>query len=196
MIIAAIALVSTAPDSPFDRALESAVQIQAGDNTGMGVFVLDGRHVLTANHVIEDAPGVWARRPNGTWMHCSVVKSDPVRDLALLRVDGRGRPIRLGTGAGPGDPLFTICGGDPFGYSGGHARRHYDANVLFAGGDLSTRFLEMSCPINMGDSGSMIVDARGELAGICSNYDVSRNGEYLGVDVSAIREFLGEGKWR
>lgn len=189
----AVVLLSAAPDgrTPYEKAVASAVLIRIQDGTGMGVYVgIDT--ILTAAHVVDGEPEILAERPDGRSVRCTLLASDKSRDLALLRADA-GIPMRLaGESASPGDPLFVVSGGEdhPFGYSGGHARKVYRANVLFPDRDMSMTVVETSAAISPGDSGSMIVDAEGYLAGICSYIDPSREQSYMGIDVSEIRAFL------
>ena len=160
----------------------------------MGVFVGGDNLILTAAHVLHGEPGIWANRPGGADMLCTLVAINPAKDLALLRVDGAGRPMRLAAASAcPGEPLFIITGGEhPFGYSGGTARQVYTTKASFPETELNVRALEMGCTLNLGDSGSMIVDGGGNLVGICSYFDLFRNESYIGIDVSEIRAFLAE----
>ena len=106
----ALSMLSAGGRSHHDRALESSVQVHAGEGDGMGVWV-DHDLVITAYHVIRNQPGIWVSRPGGTWMLATVLATDPTTDLALLKVDGWGKPMPLATqSARPGDWLFIVSG--------------------------------------------------------------------------------------
>ncbi len=71
----------------------------AAQLSGTGFVVGDGRHVLTNSHVIKSTPQtkqnlfVMAMGANGPDRRAAtVVASDPGRDLALLRIDGKPLP--------------------------------------------------------------------------------------------------------
>ena len=187
--LAALSLPIIDRRAPYDRAVESAVEIRVDDSQGMGVFVAEDL-VLTAAHVVQGQKEITAHRRGGAGMRCTLVATDTSKDLALLRVAGTGPPLRPGTGARPGDRLFAIGGG--FGYSGGHARRTVGSTARFVGYELSARVVEMDCTINFGDSGGPVIDRDGNLAGICSYFDLERNDAYMAIDVSEIRAFLAE----
>ena len=130
------------------------------------------------------------------WMGCSVIATDKGKDLALLRADGQGMPMAVARGRpAPGDSLFAIGCGDGtslFGFSSGHLRQSYEAQIDTLRGPFSARVLDMSVPVNMGDSGGPVVDARGELAGLIGFIDGFKNQTYLAISAADIRAFLAE----
>jgi serine protease Do len=197
--------------TPYGKAVESTVWIECGEGHGTGVFVDDGRHILTAFHVIDNQPVIRfhpAQQEQGAvatsqasytrWQPATVVAANPGKDLALLRVEGGGRPMTVARGEpSPGDPLFAIGCGDGaslFGYSEGCLRQAYQVEIDRPRGPLCARVLDMSVPVNMGDSGGPVVDGRGELVGIISTIDCFRNQAYLAISASEIRAFLHERK--
>ncbi len=48
-------------------------------------------HIVTNNHVVEDAESVLVVFHNGLWAEADVVAADPQADLAVIRVDAAGR---------------------------------------------------------------------------------------------------------
>lgn len=211
IVIAATAILSAvimAVDlrQPYDKAVISTAWIEAGEGTGTGVFIGENL-VLTASHVVEGESVILAHSPRfeggavvssptgyTRGMACTVIASDPGRDLALLRVRGTGKPMALARReATAGDPLVAIGCGDGtslFGFSCGHVRQVYPAEYPRPDGIFSARVVDMSVPVNMGDSGGPVVDASGNLAGIISGIDAFKNQTYLAVSVSEIRAFL------
>jgi S1-C subfamily serine protease len=206
--LAVVVIVVAMPErgSRYDDAVTSTVWIKAGEGTGTGVFV--GEHwILTAHHVVVGETSIHAYSPlreegavvsspsrytNG--MACVVIASDPRNDLALLRVQGSGKPMALARAkAAPGDPLFAIGCGDStalFGFSCGYARQVYAAEFPRVDGEFSARVIDMSVTVNLGDSGGPVVDSNGNLAGLVSGMDASKNETYLAVSISEIRAFL------
>ena len=210
-ILAISAAVVMAVDvrSPYRKGVISTVWIEAGDGTGTGVFV-DDYLILTAAHVVEGKAYIVAHSPilesgvvvsspdryeNGRV--CEIIAIDMPKDLALLRVKRRGIPIKLAaTEPSPGDPLFSIGCGDGsalFGYSTGHVRQIYEAEFPRACGDYKARSIDMSCPVNFGDSGGPVM-ANGELVGIITGMDAMKNQTYLAVTVREIRAFMERAK--
>lgn len=210
LAISAAVIMAIDVRKPYDRAVASTVWIEAGEGTGTGVFVGPDL-ILTAYHVIEGEPVITAHSPryeNGVvisdpagyrhGMKCTVIASDPVKDLALLRVKGQGIPMKLAANdASPGDPLFAIGCGDGtslFGYSTGYVRQLRHIEYPRVDGVFSGQVLDTSVSVNMGDSGGPLVDSGGNLAGVVSSIDVMKNETYLATTASEIRTFLARAR--
>src|SRR3989304_4251249 len=64
---------------------------QAG--TGSGVIFDDQGHILTNNHVVEDAQQISVTLPDGrTFDKVKVIGRDPSPDLAVIQIDGNTLP--------------------------------------------------------------------------------------------------------
>jgi serine protease Do len=206
MAVSAAIIMAVDLRSAYEKSVPSSVWIEAGEGSGSGVFV-GSNLILTANHVVKGESIIHAHSPRyeggavvsspssyTKGMACVVVACDPDKDLALLRVEGTGKPMALARGeAAPGDPVFAIGCGDGtslFGFSCGHVRQVHQAEFPRPEGTFSARVLDMSVPVNMGDSGGPVVDSRGNLAGIISGIDAFKNQTYLAVSISEIRAFL------
>ena len=216
IVLAAIALLAAIlafqdRRTPYGKAVESTVWIESGDGHGTGVFVTDGFHILTAYHVIEGQPVIrihLPQRESGAvatspasytrWVPASLVASDPGKDLALLRVGHGGKPMTVSRGEpSPGDALFAIGCGDGvslFGYAQGCLRQTYQAKIDLPHGAVSARVLDMTVPVNLGDSGGPVVDESGELAGVISYIDCFKNQSNVAISAPEIRMFLLGGK--
>src|SRR5207249_10662047 len=77
--------------------------------SGTGFFVADDGRILTCAHVIEGATRITVKCQQGVFP-ATLVKSDPEKDLALLKVSGsfRALPVAQAGSAKLGDPVFTI----------------------------------------------------------------------------------------
>jgi S1-C subfamily serine protease len=212
MAILAAVIMAVDVRKPYDKAVSSTVWIEAGDGSGTGVFVGE-KLILTAHHVVVGQPVIRAHSPireDGAvvsaasrykrGMACVVIACDPDKDLALLRVEGTGKPMALARGeAAPGDPLFAIGCGDGtalFGFSCGYVRQVYLAEYPRQDGTFSARVMDTTVTVNLGDSGGPVVDSSGNLAGIISGIDAFKNQTYLAVSDSEIRAFLNSSTGR
>lgn len=168
------------------RALPGVVTLHVegggGGGTGTG-FVLDGKgHILTNNHVVDNAAGtgrITVTFSGGETAPAKIVGRDAGYDLAVVRVTGvKGlSPLPLGDSDAVrvGDPVVAI--GAPFDLSntvtsgiisakerpitaGGQAEDGSDVSYVDA--------LQTDAPINPGNSGGPLLDHRGRVIGINS----------------------------
>ncbi|MFF9123666.1 trypsin-like peptidase domain-containing protein [Streptomyces sp. NPDC014889] len=178
-----------APDSVAGiaaRALPSVVTLHVSGSgeqgTGTG-FVLDGLgHVLTNNHVVENAASggdISVTFSGGQTAKARIIGRDAGYDLAVVQVRGvRGlTPIPLGNSDNVqvGDPVVAI--GAPFDLANTVTSGIISAKErpITAGGekgdgsDVSyVDALQTDAPINPGNSGGPLLDARGRVVGINS----------------------------
>ncbi|MGW1768994.1 trypsin-like peptidase domain-containing protein [Streptomyces sp. NPDC002073] len=168
------------------RALPGVVtlHVEGGSGSGTGTgFVLDGKgHILTNNHVVDNAAKagrITVSFSGGETASARIVGRDAGYDLAVVKVEGvRGlRPLPLGNSDGVrvGDPVVAI--GAPFELSNTVTAGIISAKErpITAGGkaedgsDISyVDALQTDAPINPGNSGGPLLDARGRVIGINS----------------------------
>ncbi|MDQ3849339.1 MAG: trypsin-like peptidase domain-containing protein, partial [Actinomycetota bacterium] len=172
---------------------------QEGGSTGSG-FVLDrAGHILTNDHVAEDAQAVRVRFAHGGPVTARVVGTDPSTDLALLKVDPKGRklqPLRLGTSKGlrVGEPAIAI--GSPFGLAGTLTTGVVSAldRTIRAPNDFSIdNVVQTDAAINPGNSGGPLLDARGRVIGINAQIATdtrSNSGVGFAIPIDAARQVL------
>jgi serine protease DegS len=135
---------------------------------GSGVVVDQQGHIITNNHVIENADVIVVTLADGRTARARVVGRDPDTDLALLSVDLKGLPVMpLGRSdqLQVGDQVLAI--GDPLGLS-----QTVTHGIVSAIGrsqlGLATfeDFVQTDAAINAGNSGGALIDAHGNLIGI------------------------------
>jgi len=150
------------------RALQFTVTIEGGDTYGSGILVDPAQGlVLTAWHVVEEMQSPTVTFADGATTAGKVVESDRVLDLALVKIAPQPeRPVpAVGDALAlrPGDELYAV--GCP---------RHLAFTVSrgivsFVGRKMDgVRWLQSDLPINDGNSGGPVVNARGELVGVMS----------------------------
>ncbi len=165
--------------SPFGEPESSG----GGTATGSG-FVIDGEgHVLTNNHVIENASKITVKlgESNKTYT-ATVVGADPGTDLALLKVSAPQselHPLTLGKSseAEVGDPVVAI--GNPYGLD-----RTVTSGIVSAlqrqiqapNGFTIDNVIQTDAAINPGNSGGPLINASGEVIGINSQIETGGSG--------------------
>jgi S1-C subfamily serine protease len=154
-----------------------------GVATGSG-FVIDGDgHILTNNHVIEDANKITVKLGESDKTYeAEVVGADPGTDVALLKVDAPAselHPLTLGHSSEleVGDPVVAI--GNPFGLD-----RTVTSGIVSAlqrqiqapNGFSISNVIQTDAAINPGNSGGPLINSEGEVVGINSQIETGGGG--------------------
>ncbi|MED5561808.1 MAG: trypsin-like peptidase domain-containing protein [Cyanobacteriota bacterium] len=139
---------------------------------GSGVVIDDQGLVLTNAHVVERVDAVSVTLADGDQQDGSVVGTDPVTDLALVRLDGGTRPEAAPLG--DSDALevgdWAIALGTPYGLErtvtlGIVSSLHRNISSL-GFSDKRLDLIQTDAAINPGNSGGPLVNGRGEVIGI------------------------------
>ncbi len=138
---------------------------------GTGVIVDSRGYILTNHHVVDRVEGIEVRLSDGTMLPARVVQSDPVMDLALIKVESP-RPLTeavVGTSADlmVGEDVITM--GNAFGYENTVSVGIVSAlgrNVTLSDDQVYRNLIQTDACINPGNSGGPLVNIRGELIGI------------------------------
>jgi len=127
--------------------------------------------LLTAYHVIGDAKSVRIRFTNGMATNATVQKFTASNDLAILRSDSRTPfflPLAPTASVRVGDYVFTM--GYPAAEVLGEEPKFTDGSISAlsgVGGEAS--LLQISVPVQPGNSGGPLVNERGEVVGIVTS---------------------------
>ena len=173
---------------------------------GSGVAITADGFMLTSAHVIDASKGVRASFPDGREVSASVVGSDPLSDLAVLRVDsGELDPSELGDADRLRVGQLVVAIGNPNGFAGS-----VTAGVVSAlGCSLPTRsksagrlvenVIQTDAALNPGNSGGALADGLGRVVGV--NTAVAGVGLGLAVPIndatrSIIAALMREGRVR
>jgi S1-C subfamily serine protease len=172
------------------------------DVNGTGFAVSKDGHILTNNHVISDCVGdVHGNLTGESAMTLRIVSRDETNDLALLQAPkafGRAANIR-GTATRSGESVIAI--GYPF-----HGLLTSDFTVTtgivssLSGILNDTRYLQISAPIQPGNSGGPLLDTSGNAVGVVAEKlnalkfakatgDIPENINFA-IKTGAVRDFL------
>jgi serine protease Do len=177
---------------------------RSGMSQGSGFIISADGYVLTNHHVIEGATNIVVRLNDRNELKAELVGSDPLSDVALLKVDGRGLPVlKIGDSRGLKAGQWVLAIGSPFGFEhsvtagivSGVGRRSLDPSQQYV------PFIQTDVAINRGNSGGPLLNTRGEVVGINSQI-FSNSGGYMGVSfaipievaMNAVRQLRDTGK--
>jgi S1-C subfamily serine protease len=136
--------------------------------TGSGFFITEDGFLVTNEHVIKDAVQVRLLTSKGL-IPAKVVKSDPANDLALLKADGRFRPLPITSSRAIrlGSSVATV--GFPNTGLQGYAPKLSKGEIAgLSGIQDDPRSFQISLPVQPGNSGGALVDERGNVVGVVS----------------------------
>jgi S1-C subfamily serine protease len=196
---------STALTAPglFDRVVNGVVLVATESGTGAGVIISSAGDILTNVHVVGNHPTVsvaFYKRGEvyqSDFVTARVVKTDPSKDLALLRLDQppSGLTVFQMSALGAlsiGDEVNAI--GHPEGalwsFTRGYISQirtnfHWNVKGRQHWGDV----IQTQTPINPGNSGGPLFDSEGKLVGINTFISTQTVGIHWAVAVSEIAKF-------
>jgi len=196
--------------SPSVANLRVSRRVRGGrtlDGGGSGVVITPDGFTLTSAHVVARTEGSGrASFVDGRELEFEVVGSDPLSDLAVLRVDARDLvPAELGDAERLRVGQLVVAIGNPHGFTGS-----VTAGVVSAlGRSLPTRsganvrvvdnVIQTDAALNPGNSGGALADGRGRVVGI--NTAVAGVGLGLAVPINAatrriVGALMAEGRFR
>jgi len=151
---------------------------------GSGVIISPDGYIVTNNHVVEGATDIKVTLSDRRIMTAKVVGTDPLTDLAVIKVDGTNLPnIPIGDSSTlrPGQTVLAF--GNPYGFRFTVTRGIVSAlNRPNPTADPRKpgQFIQTDAAINPGNSGGPLVDARGEVVGI-NTFLFSPSGAFSGM---------------
>ncbi len=157
-------------EMPLDNTPQTDVLASLPDSdnlnaSGSGFFISADGYLITNNHVVKNARSVKVKSGAGIFP-AEVIRTDEVRDLALLKVSGKFMPLFISTNdVQLGDSVFTI--GFPDITLQGMQPKYTDGKISSLSGikDDPTEY-QISVQVQPGNSGGPLVDANGNVAGV------------------------------
>jgi S1-C subfamily serine protease len=187
--------------------VDVAATSDAGPAGGSGFVVDEAGHIVTNQHVVEEAEEISVRFADGVRRTAEVVGEDPSTDVALIQVDAPKealKPLTLGdsNSVGVGEPVIAI--GNPLnvgisvttGIVSGLGRPIKAPNNYTINDAVQT-----DAAINPGNSGGPLLDSRGTVIGVNAQIASESGGsEGVGFAVpintvkSVITQLITDGK--
>ncbi len=163
---------------------------------GSGVMITPDGFLVTNNHVVEQAAVVEVGLTDGSTLSGHIIGTDPVTDLAVVRVAANGLPA---AGFGDSDLLrvgqMAIAIGNPFGF-----QNTVSTGVISAlgralrsqTGRLIENMIQTDVALNPGNSGGPLVDSRAQIIGINTAIISNAQGLSFSIPVNTVQWVVGE----
>lgn len=136
--------------------------------SGTGFLVSADGLIVTNHHVIDGSTVIEVHQGN-TVHRATVVARDAANDLAVLKTDVKGRPLRLASARASvrGDEVLTL--GFPLPDTQGQSQKATFGRInALTGINDDSRFIQIDIPIQAGNSGGPLITKRGEVIGVVS----------------------------
>jgi serine protease Do len=154
--------------------------------SGSGIIISDDGYIITNNHVVENATKVTVGMYDKRTMDATVVGTDPLTDLAVIKIDAQNLPtaylgnsdeLKVGQWVmAIGNPLAlssTVTAGIVSALGRGNLRLIQDSYGV-------ENFIQTDAAINPGNSGGALVDLSGAVIGVNSAIAAGNSGTYIG----------------
>jgi serine protease Do len=149
---------------------------------GSGFIIDTAGHILTNNHVVENADEIIVRLSTTKEYKAKVVGRDAKTDIALIEIHGASdlTPVVLGESDGLKVGQWVVAIGNPFGLE-----NTVTAGIISAMGRHINQgpydnFIQTDAAINPGNSGGPLLNTKGEVVGI-NTAIFSRSGGNIGI---------------
>jgi serine protease Do/serine protease DegQ len=158
---------------------------QREEGLGSGVLISSDGFILTNNHVVADADELKVLLNDDREFTAKVIGTDPKTDIAVIKIDSDKLPFATVADSDKlrvGDVVFAI--GNPLGVGQTVTMGIISATSRRVGilAEVSgyEDFIQTDAPINKGNSGGALIDAKGRLIGVNSAI-VSNNQGSVGI---------------
>jgi S1-C subfamily serine protease len=185
-------------------------RMQQGGGAGSGFVVTPDGYVLTNSHVVSGARQIKLRTQAGEVADAQLVGDDPATDLALVRVDtaalapaaGQAVPyLPIDDRRAPRVGQLAVAIGNPLGFESTVSTGVISAlgrSLRGRGNRLIDGVIQHTAPLNPGNSGGPLLDAKGRVLGV-NTAIIARSqgiGFAVGVDTAAwiLGQLLAHGK--
>jgi len=171
---------------------ETVISSFFGESTeyvaGSGILIDDKGYIVTNEHVVESAQSIYVELADGRTSSANIVGTDPLSDLAVIRIDATDLPHACWGDSGSlslgewvlaiGNALEKGIGVTQGIVSSLNVSVTSEGNTLFG-------LIQTTAALNPGNSGGPLVNMSGEVIGITSVKIVASGVEGIGFAISS-----------
>jgi 2-alkenal reductase len=157
-----------------------------GSASGTGFVWDDAGHVVTNNHVVQNASQIAIRLASGEAVRAELIGTTPNYDLAVLRIRSSRKlppPIAVGSSSELKVGQFAFAIGNPFGLDQSMSSGIISAlkrRLPTSSGREIANVIQTDTAINPGNSGGPLLDSAGRLIGVTTAI-LSPSGSNAGI---------------
>ncbi|WP_024509239.1 Do family serine endopeptidase [Bradyrhizobium sp. ARR65] len=172
----------------FDGNPKGLQRHQVITGVGSGFFISADGYAVTNNHVVDHATSVQVTTDDGTIYDAKVIGTDPKTDLALIKVDGKGKDFAYANfeDQKPRVGDWVVAVGNPYGLGGTVTAGIISAEGREIGAGPYDDYIQIDAPINKGNSGGPTFDTNGNVIGVnTAIYSPTGGSVGIGFDIPA-----------
>lgn len=191
-------------DDPFFRQFfGDRVYRQSVKGLGSGFLISPDGYILTNDHVAGNASEITVTMTTGDRYPAKLIGSDPLSDIALLKIDGENLPyLKLGNSDDILIGEWVIALGNPFGLFEVADKPTVTVGVVSAVG-LNLRvenrsyrgMIQTDAAINSGNSGGPLINSLGEVIGVNSVIYTPNQGNVgvgFAIPINRVKKIVAE----
>lgn len=149
---------------------------------GSGFIISDDGYILTNNHVVTRADGIFVTLMSGKEYKAEVIGTDPRTDVALIKIDAKNlHALPIGDSNVLKKGQWVLAIGSPFGLDSTVTSGIVSAINRDTGDYLP--FIQTDVAVNPGNSGGPLINLAGEVVGVNSQI-ISQSGGFMGISLS------------
>jgi serine protease Do len=149
---------------------------------GSGFIISEDGYIVTNHHVIKGADQIKVILHDKTELEAEIVGTDPMTDLALIKVDAKDlHPLKFGKSSDADIGSWVVAIGSPFGLEQTVTAGIISAKGRIIGSGPYDDFIQTDASINPGNSGGPLLNLDGEVIGI--NTAIVRSGQGIGFAI-------------
>ena len=180
--------------NPNESSPRKQQKVRAG---GTGIIISRDGHILTNNHIVEEADEIVVRLADDNEYEAEIIGTDPVTDVALIKIKARLKDNQVAR-FGDSDKIkigaWAIAIGNPFGLDWTvtvgviSAKGRGGLNIMGGAPEMVQNFIQTDASINFGNSGGPLVNIRGEVIGINSAINSQGQGIGFAIPINMAKE--------
>lgn len=164
---------------------------------GSGVVLDEQGSIVTNAHVVAETTSITVTLHDGKRVSAELVGSDPLTDVALLRValpKGSALPAHLGDSDKLEIGQKVLAIGHPFGlgYSFSTGIVSGFGKLMDTNQETFQRAIQTTAPINPGNSGGPLIDSDGRVIGINSTVMMQAQNISFAIPINTVKAILAE----
>jgi len=142
------------------------------EKAGSGAIIDERGYIVTNNHVVEGAESISVSIPDGRTFDATLVGTDPLSDLAVIKINGDNLPsVAFGDSGGLAVGEWVVAIGNALGLPGGPTVTvgvvsAVGRSIQEEGGITLYDVIQTDAAINPGNSGGPLVNLAGQVVGI------------------------------